>query len=107
MPNEFQLRAAALVKQARVSKGLSQGEFGDVIGKTQPVVSKYELARTPVPGEIVIQCISMLGLLNGAEPSADEVAELVRKVISDPAQGSLRRALASLVASLEQSTKRS
>lgn len=102
MPTEFESRAAALVLQARKFKGLSQGEFGVLIGKTQPVVSKYERGATPVPGEIVMQCITILGLLEGADPTADDVAALVRKILSDPAKASLRRALAGLVASLEE-----
>lgn len=107
MPTDFQLRAAALVTQARKFKGLSQGEFGLMIGKTQPVVSKYERALIAVPGEIVVQCIAMLGLIeeSGSTPSADDLAELVRKLVSDPARASLRRVLAGLVASLEQSGK--
>ena len=106
MATEYQLRAAALVEKARQSNGLSQHAFGLAIGKTQGVVSKYELAKISVPGEVVVQCMAMLGLLEKEPPTADALAELVRRALGGPSDASLRGALANLMASFEQSKNR-
>ena len=102
MPTVFEQQAAEIVRKAREFKGLSQQEFGRQIGRTQTVVSKYERGETPVPGEIVIQCMSLLGVLDEVSPSADDVAELVRTVLGDPKKSKLRRAVAGLVRSIKE-----
>jgi transcriptional regulator with XRE-family HTH domain len=104
MSKEFERQAAEIVGKARKFSKLSQTEVGKLVGRTQTVVSKYERGETPVPGEIVIQCMALLGLLENAPPSADDVAELVRATLKDQGKTELRRALADLVKSIRSTS---
>lgn len=51
----------ARLKDARINKGLSQGELGDLVGVSQAAVGKVELDRTENPRGI-LKYASVLGV---------------------------------------------
>lgn len=63
------LPAADLVKQARSKMGLSQGDFGHTLAKSQGVISRYENGTVTPPGDVLMHCMHILGG-NGQAPAA-------------------------------------
>lgn len=54
-------RLASLIRDARTATGLNQGEFAELLGKSQAVVSRYEKGHVEPPGKIVLHCMQLLG----------------------------------------------
>jgi transcriptional regulator with XRE-family HTH domain len=97
----FEKQAAAVVKEARRRKHVNQDQFGALIGKSQSIVSKYERAEIPIPGDIVMLCMTILGLGPSSQPTAAEVAKLQGKVETlTQEQSEIRQAIAQLVNSV-------
>lgn len=57
---------AALVRRARHTLDLNQGEFAAILGKSQAVVSRYEQGSVDPPGEVVMRCVQILGGVSSA-----------------------------------------
>lgn len=99
-------QAAALVRKARQHQGLNQKEFGQEFGVSQSTIAKYESGLIPVPGDVLIPCMTKLGMAGTDPPSAAELAERVRVLLEAPENAELRRAVGALVNSIAAGRKR-
>lgn len=54
------LRSSDVIRQARSYLGLSQQDFGELIQRSQGVVSKYEKGTVRPNGDILIQCMNII-----------------------------------------------
>lgn len=92
-------QTAELIRQARQKTGLTQSQFGELLGRPQSVVSKYERGLVEPPGGVVIQCMNMLNRVN-ADRSADDVARLVKARLNDTKHATVRNAIVEIIESL-------
>ena len=94
--------SAYTVASARNTLRLKQADFGELIGRGQSLVSKYERGKVEPPGSVVMQCIQILG--GGQAPgevvSSAEVAQLVESRLEGPQFSKLRSALVNLIESV-------
>jgi predicted transcriptional regulator len=93
---------AEIVKRARKIKGLTQSEFGDVIGRPQSLVSKYESGLVEPPGHVIIHCMTISEREARVGISSAEVAHLINERLGSPDFAKLRSALAYLIESVSQ-----
>ena len=64
------LQAAELVTAARAKTKLSQREFGERVGKSQGLISKYESGSVAPPANVIIHCMNILdGRIHDADPA--------------------------------------
>ena len=71
------LATAELVRKARKLSGLNQARFGDIIGKSQGVVSRYEKGDVAPPGDVTMHCVNILGAAEVARVPPGSLDELV------------------------------
>ena len=50
---------ANLVKSTRQQKGMTQDEFASLLGKTQPLVSKYEAGKVTPSADVILDCLEL------------------------------------------------
>lgn len=50
---------ANLVKMARHQMKMTQEEFATLVGKTQPLISKYEIGVVTPPSDVILKCIQI------------------------------------------------
>ena len=86
--------AAALIRQARAALGLSQAQFGDRLGRSQGVVSRYESGQVAPPADVIMHCMHVLeprardqvlgdsGTQRGLGAVYDALAELTQAIQS-------------------------
>ncbi|MEZ2416369.1 multiprotein-bridging factor 1 family protein [Luteibacter sp. RCC_6_2] len=60
MQRQPTLPTADIIKQARTKSGLSQGDFGHTLGKSQGVISRYEKGTVTPPGDVLMHCMNIL-----------------------------------------------
>ena len=94
--------AAQTVASARKTLKLTQGIFGQMIGRGQSLVSKYENGKVDPPWCVVMQCMKILGGSQAPEGeiSSSEVAQLVESRLEGPQFSRLRTALVRLIESV-------
>lgn len=100
---EDQEDLADLVRTARKTKGLTQSEFAEELGRAQSLVSKYERGDVEPPGSVVIHCMNIVRPLqppSSAPASATDVARLVESRLSSSGYEALRSALIRLIESV-------
>ena len=89
-----ELSPARIVRAARRRRGLSQAAFAAEIGCSQAEVSRYENSLVDPPGDLLIQCMTAIGLIEPQAPiSAEQLATRVRKELSSPDRLSARTAV--------------
>jgi transcriptional regulator with XRE-family HTH domain len=89
-------QTAELIRRAREKMGLTQSQFGALLGRPQSVVSKYERGLVEPPGGIIIQCMNMLDRSH-PDRSADEVAQLIKSRLSDSKHATVRNAIVEII----------
>ena len=57
MKNETKI--AQFIKRVRVKAGLTQKQFGDLIGKKRDVIAKYETGKAIPPGDVLLRIQSI------------------------------------------------
>lgn len=78
-----------VIRSARSVKNLSQQAFGQILGKSQGVISRYEHGLVDPPAEILMQCMHILAPSTSSPPAGLEPAITgVRQAL-----GALERAL--------------
>lgn len=87
--------SAEIVKQARLLRGLTQGDFGAEIGRNQGVISKYEAGRVKPPGDVIIHCMNILGRVPATSGALPPELERVNQAVAQ-----LRSALDGLMAAV-------
>jgi predicted transcriptional regulator len=60
MQRQSTLPTADIVKKARLKTGLSQGDFGLSLEKSQGVISRYEKGLVTPPGNVLMHCMHIL-----------------------------------------------
>ncbi len=88
-----------MVRDARARLGLTQMEFADRYGLSQPMLSKYEKGVVPPPAELLVRCLETLRL-KVEEVSQEQLLELVRTRLSGAGMGTVRRAIADVITCL-------
>lgn len=71
MQRQATLPAADLVRRARSKTGLSQGDFGHALEKSQGVISRYEKGTVTPPGNVLMHCMHILGGAMQAPATSD------------------------------------
>lgn len=84
------LLPSEMIRSARNAKNLSQQAFGEFLGKSQGVISRYEHGLVDPPTEILMQCMHIL-----APPTSPSPAVL------EPAISGVRQALEALGRALD------
>lgn len=91
--------AAQIVASARKKLKLKQDAFGQLIGRGQSLVSKYETGKVDPPAFVVMHCMNILsaGQALEGDVSSIEVARLVESRLEGPQFSKIRAAIVSLV----------
>lgn len=85
---------ARLVRQARQQTGLSQSDFGSLVGKTQAVISRYENGAVEPPGSVIMHCVHLIGSHVAGDDT--ESAQAMRLEAVETALQSLQTAVRAL-----------
>lgn len=90
---------AELIRQARKKVGKNQQEFGNLVGKDQSLVSRYERGLAAPPSEVVMHCMHILNaeMPKKTEVSLDDLVEAVSQRLAAPAQAKARALLFDLL----------
>lgn len=88
---------ADLIRAAR--NGRTQAEFATVLGVSQSQLSRYERGEYDPPAKVINACMREAHIGNAASvPSAEDLAQKVRKTLASPDKEQVRSAIASLLA---------
>lgn len=90
----------ALVRTARLSQGVTQGEFAQTVGSRQSLISKYENDQVDPPATLVIHCVNILYSAKSRSVTEDSLVQLIRERLSGTEHAEARAAIASLVSGL-------
>lgn len=83
---------------ARKIAGMSQFDFGNEIGKSQSVVSKYEKGLADPPPEVVSHCMTIVMRHHGIEDvSFEQIIQKLRRAKSLPTAPCLYQAIDVLI----------
>ncbi len=80
-----------IIRDARGN--LSQAEFAQKLGRSQPVLSKYERGTINPPAEVVEKCIEILEQRNEDDISIDMLIKRLNKEVSGERYKGVRRAI--------------
>ena len=94
------MEARDIVEAAWQSSGLSQREFARLIGKSQPMLSKYISGMATPPANILILCMNQIGLLQQRDVSAKRLADRIVRELSGASHAGARQAISHILDSL-------
>lgn len=86
-----------IVKSARNKS--SQAEFAKILGVKQASISRYESGKTSPPSAVLEKCMRLVHT-DERSPSADDLANKIKMVLSDDKYSHVRLALASIIDNL-------
>ena len=90
---------AELVRAARGDR--SQKDFADDVGVKQSSVSRYESGQASPPAPVIEHCMRLVHSRSGdVPPTADELANRIRKDLAGVEVGQVRLALSRLIDTL-------
>ncbi|WP_164557922.1 helix-turn-helix transcriptional regulator [Massilia atriviolacea] len=89
-----------IVKIALQNSGLSQEDFAKLLGKSQPMLSKYISGRAIPPTDVIILCMNRCGFQLSLEISASALADRIRTDFSGTAFADVRAAINQILDSI-------
>jgi len=73
---------ANLVKSTRQQKGMTQDEFAKFLGKTQPLVSKYEAGKVTPPADVILDCLELKEEEIGQDVSISDLTKEIKEKLA-------------------------
>lgn len=91
-----------IITAAWRNSGLSQVKFALLIGKSQPMLSKYMSGFAIPPSDVLILCMNKCGMIEQRDVSAQKLADRIVKELSGATYAGARTAINQIIDSISR-----